>query len=78
MTQINYTNLVETDYSNFQGLRDLVNEAYEQTAQVYLDNIVAQIKQYTLNPVPVNQTELTNYMVQVNKLVPTDYNNWMI
>ena len=76
MTQINYTNLVETDYSNFQGLRDLVNEAYEQTAQVYLDNIVAQIKQYTLNPVPVNQTELTNYMVQVNKLVPTDYNNW--
>ena len=76
LTQINYTNLVETDYSNFQGLRDLVNEAYEQTAQVYLDNIVAQIKQYTLNPVPVNQTELTNYMVQVNKLVPTDYNNW--
>jgi len=76
LAQIGYENLIPTDYTNYEGLASLVEEARNQEAQIYLDEILEEIKAYDLDAKPINKAILDNYMIQINQLVETDYNNW--
>lgn len=76
LEEIGYTDLVGTDYTNWNEFETLIDEAKSATVQDNLDILLDRIKAYTLQAKPVDQTELDRYEQKLEGIVGTDYTNW--